>query len=82
LKEVPEGEEELLTLIVNKIGDPGRKIASAAGHQLRGVLEEHPVMVNVVAREVCSLLCLLCFVFALMKQAADHLLIPCTMCSY
>lgn len=52
LKEVPEGEEVLLTLIVNKIGDPGKKIASAAGHQLRGVLEEHPVMVNVVAREV------------------------------
>jgi ribosome biogenesis protein MAK21 len=52
LKEVPEGEEVLLTLIVNKIGDPARKIASAAGHQLRGVLEEHPVMVNVVAREV------------------------------
>lgn len=54
LKEVPEGEEVLLTLIVNKIGDPGKKIASAAGHQLRGVLEEHPVMVNVVAREVCG----------------------------
>ena len=55
LKEVPEGEEVLLTLIVNKIGDPGKKIASAAGHQLRGVLEEHPVMVNVVAREVQQL---------------------------
>ena len=54
LKEVPEGEDVLLTLIVNKIGDPGKKIASAAGHQLRGVLEEHPVMVNVVAREVSS----------------------------
>lgn len=59
LKEIPEGEEVLLTLIVNKIGDPGKKIASAAGHQLRGVLEEHPVMVNVVAREVSSVLPLL-----------------------
>jgi hypothetical protein len=39
-------------LIVNKIGDPGRKIASAAGHQLRLILEDHPVMVNVIAREV------------------------------
>jgi ribosome biogenesis protein MAK21 len=52
LKEIPEGEEILLTLIVNKIGDPGRKIASAAGHQLRLILEDHPVMVNVIAREV------------------------------
>jgi len=42
-------------MIVNKIGDPVRKIASAAGHQLRMILEEHPVMVNVVAREVQQL---------------------------
>jgi hypothetical protein len=42
----------LLTLIANKIGDPAKKIASAAGHQLRRVLEEHPAMVNVIAREV------------------------------
>lgn len=55
LTEIPEGEDVLLTLIVNKIGDPAKKIASAAGHQLRGVLEEHPVMVNVVAREVQQL---------------------------
>ena len=55
LMSIPEGEEGLLTIIVNKIGDPGRKIASAAGHQLRLILEEHPVMINVVAREVsCS----------------------------
>ena len=57
LKEVPEGEELLLTMIVNKVGDPARKIASAAGHQLRQILEEHPVMVNVVAREVSSIVC-------------------------
>jgi len=55
LVNIPEGEELLLTLIVNKIGDPSRKIASAAGHQLRLVLEEHPVMINVVAREVQQL---------------------------
>ena len=52
LMRVPEGEEALLAMIVNKIGDPVRKIASAAGHQLRMVLDEHPAMVNVVAREV------------------------------
>jgi ribosome biogenesis protein MAK21 len=63
LKEIPEGEEVLLTLIVNKIGDPAKKIASAAGHQLRGVLEEHPVMVNVIAREVSCCLMLALFLF-------------------
>ena len=57
LMQIPEGEEILLTLIVNKIGDPSRKIASAAGHQLRLTLEEHPVMINVIAREVsCCML--------------------------
>lgn len=55
LLQVPEGEEILLTMIVNKIGDPMRKIASAAGHQLRLILEDHPAMVNVVAREVQQL---------------------------
>ena len=52
LMNVPEGEENLLTMIVNKIGDPCRKIAGAAGHQLRLILDEHPAMVNIVAREV------------------------------
>jgi len=55
LLQVPEGEEILLTMIVNKIGDPTRKIASAAGHQLRLILDEHPAMVSVVAREVQQL---------------------------
>jgi ribosome biogenesis protein MAK21 len=52
LKDIPEGEEILLPMIVNKIGDPGRKVASAAGHQLRLILEEHPVMTSIIAREV------------------------------
>ncbi|KAK1745010.1 CCAAT/enhancer-binding protein zeta [Skeletonema marinoi] len=51
LKDIPEGEEIILPMIVNKIGDPGRKIASAAGHQLRLILEEHPAMTSIVARE-------------------------------
>ncbi|KAL7554117.1 hypothetical protein ACHAWF_017518 [Thalassiosira exigua] len=55
LLQIPEGEEVLLTMIVNKVGDPARKIASASGHQLRLILEEHPAMVNVVAREVQQL---------------------------
>jgi len=55
LKDIPEGEEIILPMIVNKIGDPGRKIASAAGHQLRLILDEHPAMTSIVAREVQQL---------------------------
>jgi hypothetical protein len=49
---VPEGKEVLLAMILTKIGDPARKIASAMGHQLRLVLDKHPALVDVVAREV------------------------------
>jgi len=55
LNDVPEGESDLLSMIVNKIGDPARKVASAAGHQLRVVLEVHPNMIHVVASEVQQL---------------------------
>ncbi len=52
LKEIPEGEQILLNMIVNKIGDPTKKIAAAAGHELRRILETHPNMTKVMAREV------------------------------
>lgn len=55
LRSVPEGEAEILTLMVNKLGDPGKKTAAAAGHELRRVLREHPAMQAVVAREVQQL---------------------------
>eukprot|EP00977_Amphora_coffeiformis_P024373 scaffold15653_cov143-Amphora_coffeaeformis.AAC.5 len=55
LKSVPEGEATLLSLIVNKLGDPTRKVASAAGHALRVVLQHHPAMQIVIAREVQQL---------------------------
>lgn len=42
-------------MVVNKIGDPIKKVAAAAAHELRGVLEVHPNMVHVVAREVQQL---------------------------
>lgn len=53
LAEIPEGEHILLTMIVNKLGDPSRKIAAAAGHRLRSILEAHPNMTPIMAREVC-----------------------------
>ena len=55
LRSVPEGEQSLLQLLVNKLGDPAKKVAAAAGHELRRVLQQHPVMQQVVAREVQQL---------------------------
>lgn len=55
LSSVPEGENLLLNMMVNKLGDPGKKTASAAGHQLRVVLQKHPNMQLIVAREVQQL---------------------------
>jgi len=55
LKEIPEGEQILLSMVVNKIGDPSKKIAAAAAHELRGILDMHPNMMNTIAREVQQL---------------------------
>lgn len=48
----PEGEAKLLSGLVNKLGDPNRKIASKAGFLLAQLLTRHPVMKPIVAREV------------------------------
>ena len=56
LRSTPEGEAQLLVMMVNKLGDPGKKIAASAGHELRRVLEEHENMQEVAAREVCNTL--------------------------
>ena len=55
LRSVPEGESQLLAMMVNKLGDPEKKTASAAGHELRRVLQQHPNMQQVIAREVQQL---------------------------
>ena len=47
--------QSLLSMMVNKLGDPGKKTASAAGHHLRVVLQKHPNMQLIVAREVQQL---------------------------
>lgn len=52
---IPEGESQLLAMIVNKLGDPGKKTAAAAGHQLRLIVQKHPNMQLVIAREVQQL---------------------------
>ncbi|GKY95116.1 hypothetical protein MPSEU_000475500 [Mayamaea pseudoterrestris] len=55
LTSVSEGERILLQLIVNKLGDPSKKVAAAAGHELRKVLQKHPSMQLIIAREVQQL---------------------------
>jgi len=55
LSSMPEGEVQLLNMMVNKLGDPEKKTAAAAGHQLRLVLQQHSNMQNIVAREVQQL---------------------------
>ena len=55
LSSMPEGEVQLLNIMVNKLGDPDKKTAAAAGHQLRVVLQQHSDMQTVIAREVQQL---------------------------
>jgi ribosome biogenesis protein MAK21 len=52
----PEQEKNLLTYIVNKIGDPSQKIASKAIYSLGQLLFKHPNMQAVVLNEVEKLL--------------------------
>ena len=55
LRSRPEGERELLNVLVNKLGDPQRRTASNAAHLLLELVsKDHPAMKRVVAREVES----------------------------
>lgn len=55
LRSAPEGEAQLLQLLVDKLGDPSRAVSSSASHELQKLLAEHPAMRTVVAREVQQL---------------------------
>lgn len=67
----PELEGQLLTIVVNKLGDPSRKVASKAGYLISCLLTQHPVMGLVVVREIeqflfrcasaCCRVCQLCY---------------------
>ncbi|KAI1961868.1 RNA-binding ribosome biosynthesis protein mak21 [Ophidiomyces ophidiicola] len=48
LKEKPEQESNLLRLLVNKLGDPSKKIASRASYLLLQLQQAHPVMKEIV----------------------------------
>nr|KAJ3420467.1 hypothetical protein HK105_005644 [Polyrhizophydium stewartii] len=52
----PEEEGNLLALLVNKLGDLDKKIASKAVHLLQQLLQRHPAMKVIVIKEVERLL--------------------------
>ena len=52
LLNIPEQEGQLLRILVNKLGDPDRKIASNAGYLITKLLAHHDGMKHVVVREI------------------------------
>ncbi|KAL3897440.1 MAG: hypothetical protein SGCHY_003409 [Lobulomycetales sp.] len=52
----PEQEQNLLALLVNKLGDQDRKIASKSVHLLSNLLQKHPNMKMVVIKETEQIL--------------------------
>lgn len=56
LSYAPEKEQMLLTMLINKLGDPIAKIASKALHHLTDVANRHPNMCGVIVNETEKLL--------------------------
>lgn len=56
LKSCPEREAFLLAVLVNKFGDPDKKIASKAIYNLRQILLIHPNMAHVMVHETEKLI--------------------------
>ncbi|XP_019894741.2 uncharacterized protein F23B12.7 [Musca domestica] len=52
----PEKEQMLLTMLINKLGDPLAKVASKALHHLTDVAHRHPNMCGVIVTEAEKLL--------------------------
>ncbi|GAA95277.1 uncharacterized protein L969DRAFT_92464 [Mixia osmundae IAM 14324] len=55
LAATPEQEQNLLRLLVNKLGDNDRAIASKTSHLILQTLQTHPMMKAVVVREVAEI---------------------------
>ncbi|KAK7687630.1 hypothetical protein QCA50_008844 [Cerrena zonata] len=56
LRDKPEQEQNLLRLLVNKLGDTEKSVCSRASYHLLQVLQAHPAMKNVIVREIRSLI--------------------------
>lgn len=52
LKDKPEQESNLLRLLVNKLGDPEKKIASRTSHLLLQLQTSHPLMKPIIIRSI------------------------------
>ncbi|KAG6879074.1 hypothetical protein C0992_005354 [Termitomyces sp. T32_za158] len=55
LRDKPEQEQNLLRLLVNKLGDIEKPICSRASYHLLQLLQTHPSMKTVVVREIIAL---------------------------
>jgi ribosome biogenesis protein MAK21 len=56
LSSKPEQEHNLLRLLVNKLGDSSKQLASRASYHLLQLLEPHPAMKMVIVGEIASLI--------------------------
>ncbi|KAF3270075.1 hypothetical protein TWF970_010856 [Orbilia oligospora] len=54
LKQRPEGEVNLMRLLVNKLGDPDRKVASKTSHLLLQLMVAHPAMKSTIISSIES----------------------------
>ncbi|EEQ28772.1 RNA-binding ribosome biosynthesis protein mak21 [Microsporum canis] len=54
LKEKPEQESNLLRLLINKLGDPSKKIASRASYLLLQLEQAHPLMKGTIVSAIES----------------------------
>ncbi|KAF8530196.1 CBF/Mak21 family-domain-containing protein [Hysterangium stoloniferum] len=54
LREKPEQEQNLLRLLVNKLNDSDKSVASKASHHLLQLLQLHPQMKKIIVHEVSS----------------------------
>lgn len=52
LREKPEQETNLLRLLVNKLGDPGKKIGSRASYLLLQLEQAHPMMKSTIIKAI------------------------------
>ncbi|KIM44363.1 hypothetical protein M413DRAFT_25783 [Hebeloma cylindrosporum] len=55
LRDKSEQEQNLLRLLVNKLGDTEKSLASRASYHLLQLLQTHPAMKGIIVREIVSL---------------------------
>ncbi|KAG6841522.1 hypothetical protein C0991_010136 [Blastosporella zonata] len=55
LRDKPEQEQNLLRLLVNKLGDTEKSLCSRSSYHLLQLLQSHPSMKSIVVREIIAL---------------------------